>query len=336
MHSDVKNEAWDLDVWLLQQVLVRASQDGIRPRIVLQSKALLGGGFDLNEALCLHRFSTFSDIMHLQTLPTIGGTPIIACISGSNEEIAITATDSLASIPGENWGLGETSPCLKGPAPQIADPQSLSTSSLLRQMSGNAKVVEIKSKLDGPMTEFGSGFWQLLRQSDVLTFAKIQSSRVKSVTYRDRYLLTPLALRLFAEVLRSVPGAGGNPVSLLIESSHVGPSTRNAYSVFDAFPDDGVRSDVISEVFPGATVKIKPKRELPHERQMVLTLEDERQLIINFDQGFGAWQVVSKPRHRFDGRPSEQAASLLNLSASVTIREGQNGTVIIRSVAGVV
>ncbi len=336
LHSDVKNDAWDLDVWSLQQVLVRISQDGIRPRLVLQSKALLGGGFDLNQALCLHRFSTFADIMHLQTMPMIGGTPIIACISSSDEGIAIAATDSLASIPGENWGLGETSPCLKGPAPQISDPQSLSTSSLLQQMSGNAKVVEIKSKLDGPVAEFGSGFWQLLRQSDVLTFAKIQSSGVKSIAYRDRYLLTPLALRLFAEVFRAMPGTTGKSVKVSIESSHVGPSARNAYSVFDAFPDDGVRSDVISEIFPGATVKIKPKRELPHERQMVLTLENERQLIINFDQGFGAWQVVSKPRHRFDGRPSEQAASLLNLSASVTIREGQNGTVIIRSVAGVV
>ena len=112
----------------------------------------------------------------------------------------------------------------------------------------------------------------------------------------------------------------------------MGPSTRNSYSIFDAFPDDGVRSDVISEIFSSATVRVKPKRELPHERQMVISLQDEQELIINFDQGFGAWQVVGKPRHRFDVRPSEQAVSLLNSSASVKIREGQNGTVIVRRV----
>jgi hypothetical protein len=126
-------------------------------------------------------------------------------------------------------------------------------------------------------------------------------------------------------ILQRAPGPYSRDVS-----GHISPDP----GLSGALQDTG-GPDVISEIFPGATVKIKPKRELPHERQMVLSLEDGRDLIINFDQGFGAWQVVGKPRHRFDGRPSEQAASLLNLSESVTIREGQNGTVIVRSAASV-
>ncbi len=89
---------------------------------------------------------------------------------------------------------------------------------------------------------------------------------------------------------------------------------------------------MISAVINGAKVALKEKRDLPHERQLTLSLGDGRDLVINLDQGFGAWQVVGRPRHRFDSNASDQASSLMNLGARVEIREGQNGTVIVRKI----
>jgi len=131
---------------------------------------------------------------------------------------------------------------------------------------------------------------------------------VRSALYTDRYLITPLNLRLLFEVLNEMPGKEGAQINIV--TARLDRPERVGWAMFHSFPDDGQRRQVIQALLPKALVEIKAKNDLPHARSLTVTLGDRRRVVLLLDQGFGAWRTEAATRYDFNAAPVSQARAL--------------------------
>jgi hypothetical protein len=186
--------------------------------------------------------------------------------------------------------------------------QEFDTDRLVAVSTGNARLIRLAGRLDGPVGGFGRAFWKVVATESPLTAAAIKTHGVCAVRYADRYLLTPLNLRLLLEVLKAIPGEVHGQVS--VETARLDRPERPGWAVFHPFAEDAQRRQVLQALLPTASVQIRDKAETPHARSLTLTLGDGRRIVALLDQGFGAWRTESGARHDFHAEPAAQARAL--------------------------
>ncbi len=214
--------------------------------------------------------------------------------------------------------------------PELPETGSLANKDLVTLSSGNARIVRVGARLDGRAASFGRAFWKLLGDEAPSTIAALRKHGVREATYVDRYLLTPLALRLLFEVIRKMPGS--EEASLNILTARVSRAERQGWAVFHTFVEDAKRRIVLKNLLPDAEIDIRDKSALPHERSLELCLNDDRNMTILLDQGFGAWRADGAPRHDFAAEPDRQARSLQSLDFTVGVREGSEVPIVLEDV----
>lgn len=96
---------------------------------------------------------------------------------------------------------------LRGPAPSMPKVSDVDSERLVTLSAGNARLIRLAARLDGPAAAFGRAFWNVIASESLLTIAAIKTHGARSVEYIDRYLVTPLNLRLLYEVLTAMPHA---------------------------------------------------------------------------------------------------------------------------------
>ncbi len=119
------------------------------------------------------------------------------------ESVAVSAKNE--AYPGPHWGLGEEAPLVRGHTSNIPDVSDFSGERLIKLSGGNARLVRMAAQLDGRVAPFGRSFWKVLAAADPILAASMQEHGIHTVIYSDRYLLTPLNVRLLSEILRQVP-----------------------------------------------------------------------------------------------------------------------------------
>ena len=174
--------------------------------LVLESRALIDKAMELAQQLDLHRLAAYASLAHVPELPMASGAPVLAVARDERGSVGIAAPAANEAVPGAEWGRGAEAALVHGPAPELPVLQSLASERLVVLSSGNARLIRCGEKLDGQATAFGLAFWKLLATEAPLTMAAIKTHKIRTVTYTDRYLLTPLALRLLVEVIRALPG----------------------------------------------------------------------------------------------------------------------------------
>jgi DEAD/DEAH box helicase domain-containing protein len=147
--------------------------------------------------------------------------------------------------------------------------------------------------------------------------------RLTSVAYYDRYLKSPLSLRLALEFLTSLVRSGRNGKSIPIKlvSEPYRPDSRFAdklpWQVHHDWRSDDDRGRVTEEMAArlglDATVELKRDR---HARQLDLVFDDGSISTLLLDQGFGSWSAPTGIAIRFDfnALPEEQAIKLQKLN----------------------
>jgi DEAD/DEAH box helicase domain-containing protein len=310
--------SWELATWAVERLFPRLSDLAAKPRLVLASAAFSDKSFDLARKLDLHRLAAHATLALSDSLPLAKGAPVLAVVRDGDREMAIAATDDIDARPGPSWGLGERAPLVRGLAPALAPLKQIDSSRLIELSGGNARLVFLADRVDGPASSFGKNFWKQLVVEAPLMLAAIGAHGVASARYADRYLLTPLSLALLARVLDALPGAR-NLRSLSIETAQSDDrSGAMGRFVFNAFADDRQRSEVMRSIWPHAKVVLSPKSESPHARSLCLVLGDGRTVTIQLDQGFGSWRTTgSPPRHDFQAAPDAQARAILAPAYSV-------------------
>lgn len=305
---------WELAAWHRERLSQLLSKTADRPRLVASVGTFSDRSFDMARKLDLHRLAAHAQLCLSEALPMAHGKPVLAIVRDRDREVAVAAPQETDACPGPSWGFGDQAPLVTGPAPTLAAIRTFDSEQLMKVSSGNAQCICIGDRLDGAVSAFGRAFWKTLTADAPLSMAAIRAHGVVSAHYTDRYLLTPLNMRLLAQVLAAAPGA---LQSIRITTARLDRPSSAGCLVFNPFAEDRQREEVMRRLWPNAAVDIRLKSAIPHARTLCLVLGDGREIAILLDQGFGGWRAEGAPRHDFRAEPRAQAQAILSASYSV-------------------
>ncbi len=320
---------WELAAWQVAEGFALMKKSGVEMELVLEGRTLTDGLMDLARRLDLHRLAAHARLSFVPELPKAGGAPILAAVEAADESTAIATQSAAEAVPGPQWGQGAEMPLVRGPRPDLALPEVWSSKKLIELKSGNAQLIRVGNRLDGRAAGFGRAFWKLQSAEAPLTIAAMSGRGVTEAAYSDRYLYTPLALRLLYEVVRHLPG-GNSLRTLRVSSARLARRERRGQHVYSNFDDDADRRGVLQSLLPEAEIDMRASGELPHARSYALVLGDGRKVTILLDQGFGAWRAQGAPRHDFRADPDKQAQSLRKLSFLVGVVRGSEAPIVVQ------
>ena len=275
---------------------------------MIDSAILSNSMLDMAQKLDLHRLTANAVLAHTPVLPMAEEASVLAVVEQHGRKFAIAALDKAEAIPRASWGLGATRALVQGPAPTLARIEEFDSDRLVSLPIGNARLIRLSNRLDGPVASFGRVFWNVLAGESPSTASAMKTHGVSSARYNRPLPLTPLNLRLLFEVLNEMPGR--EPAQLNVDTAKLDRLERSGWAVFHHFPEDGQRRQVLQALLPKALVQIRAKGELSHARSLTLTLGDGRRVILLLDQGFGAWRAETPARHDFGTAPGAQARAL--------------------------
>ena len=323
---------WELAAWPVAEGFARLNASGINIELVLESRTLSNKSMDLAQRLDLHRLSAHASLTHVADLPKAGDAMVVAVITDATGKTAIAAHDFWDAVPGPQWGHGADLALVQGPSPELPATQSLASDWLVKVSSGNAHLIRLGLRLNGRVASFGNTFWRVLAEEAPLTVAAIRAHKVHAVTYTDRYLLTPLTLRLLVEVVRKMPGAGAT--SVRVSTARLSRRERRGWAVFHTFADDATRRNVLQALLPNAQIDLREKSDMPHARSFALRLGDGRDVTILLDQGFGAWRAEGVPKYDFSADPAKQVRLLKSLDFAVGVEPNIDAPIVLEESQG--
>ena len=318
---------WDLEAWRIGGALARLQDAGAETVLVVGSQALTDAGMTLVKTLGLHRLGSQAAVATASDLPVAGGVFVLAIVSDQNESIAIAACAETEAVPGPDWGLGAVAALVRGDAPALPATTTQDTAKLVAALTGNARMIHARDRLDGSVSEFGRAFWKLLATEVPVTVTALKKHGVAEVTYVDRYLMTPLALRLLSEVLRSMPG--NRSAQLNVQTTRGSRAELVPFAIFHPFTTDAERQAVLRCLVANVHVVVRDRARIPHERTLTLRLGDGRKVVVMLDQGFGAWRAIGAPRHDFHVDPARQARALASAKFAVRVEAGREAPIVV-------
>lgn len=320
LHGAVKD--WELAGWPLIHMLVRLREHKIPATLVLAKREIAGSELQFSHKLELHRLAASVEIAMADALPLAKGNPVLAYARIAGREVGIAAADPVDAVAGPQWGVGQAKPLVIGAAEDTSRIVSIQTARLIELSAGNAKLISVHAQLDGPATGFGKRFWKLLEQADPLSMAALRNQGVAQIRYDDRYLKSPLTVKLLLEVLDMLPGRTAQ-TQVEIGTASLERARPSGYCAYQDFTEDRQLAGVIRLLFPGADLQLQQKLKLPHARRLEIVLANAKVLNLLLDQGFGAWRTEGIARHDFSATPDEQAKAIKESTYSVLM--GQRG-----------
>lgn len=187
--------------------------------------------------------------------------------------------------------------------------------------------VAVGTQLNGSVTGFGLRlFGQIAKKAPILMARLNETTPLKALEYSDRYLRSPLSVRLLAEVLRhlaSLPGGLGQQTNVRIRSTHDGRNSGPSYGLTGNWSTADSQRQVIELVLNEIIkhppiVEVGQTKAIAHFRFLRLTWADDRVSEIRFDQGLSGMQVTGRAAPFDTSRPpARQATDLLRIAVHV-------------------
>ena len=176
-----------------------------------------------------------------------------------------------------------------------------STAKMPPPTSAGARAIEVAGELDGPGQGFGTRFWAAVSPPDLPNGLPVDRS-VVSVSYEDRYLVTPLSCALLVELISALKvrfesiDRWDNPEikvsSMYIDDTRQG---RHRDQWTSDWPSTGLRDAALQSAleYSGlkASVTSKAKRDLIHGRRLVIHFDRGPDCTLWMDQGLSYWTV---------------------------------------------
>ncbi|AML52819.1 DUF1998 domain-containing protein [Falsihalocynthiibacter arcticus] len=240
-----------------------------------------------------------------------------------NTVSALVASDPKSALVGVDWGRASSGPILFGKLDSGTELFPISINKLMDFGEANAIVHEFHSELDGRIEDFGLKFWKKIRSLRPQTFA--DGVTVLKLEYADRYVKSPLSLALAISVVKSAPNMTAT-TTVSISTTRL-ENRDYGRSIWDNWPDNRSREQVIREIDSSIKLNISEPRDCPHERRLIVELSNGSMLKVRLDQGFGAWAAERESApYSFEFAPTRQAVSMMKSSVKVYLRDTKTGT----------
>ncbi|MDI6749483.1 MAG: DEAD/DEAH box helicase [Rhodocyclaceae bacterium] len=296
---------WDVGISPLRELAYRLAGQGIATEIAIP-KQILG---DL-EYLDRHLIASLADHPHIsiceiQDFPQCGqGWLLAETLASPSSRWAIGDVHAIAF--NDKWGSNSGGPLITTTAETfLGTPIVRRTAESIRPKLldiGDREVV-IHHQLDGSLQGFGKRLWTFLADSHPATklLLENQIDDVVAVTYRDRYLFTPLSVALLADLvagLRKLVGQSRWAVSAIyIVTTNRRPAGENTSRnrIWSDWTDSALRDQALKATFSylgiDAEVEIADISTTGHSRILELEWSSGKKHTLRLDQGVSYWRA---------------------------------------------
>ena len=261
---------------------------------------------------------------------TIGGTPNTCWAIG----------DKAALQFGANWGDPADS-CALLVKTQRDGEMSFSLNPItpeeLRPKSDNESkdfVMEVQRQIDGPIKGFGQRLWKHISERHPASQQLLHDpqSIIKSITYSDRYLFSPLTVILLAELISSLRDIVDSsrwpekPLSIFTcnKNNEGGYRYNSPYRIWDDWPEARTRDQVMKNLFEdigiNSEIITKEIKFLKHQRQLILSFDSGVNFSLHLDQGVSYWKCAKHAKFDFTTNISKQVIDLKNVQKFIDLK----------------
>jgi DEAD/DEAH box helicase domain-containing protein len=188
-----------------------------------------------------------------------------------------------------------------------------------------SKFVEIRNELDGPVSNFGKlagiAIVKALKQADAW-----DGSRITKITYEDRYVRSPLVLKLLIDTVTElfrISGSQSGELDIATTQVRTEYVRSPPFRIEHDWNDSDVHRDVAAAYGELSGVQVDLRVTVAsHSRKITITNANGSKSRIILDQGFGAWstQASKLVRHDFRSSASSQARSMKGLKEYLHLR----------------
>ncbi len=173
-------------------------------------------------------------------------------------------------------------------------------------------------KLSGPAKSVATKFWQLLREASPRLDELCKHSLI-AIHYTDRYLISPLTVRLLYEVLRQRAAVPECVLDIRVMQRRTDSYDRPQSHIEHDWRSAQVIQEVLQGLFAAdykCTVEMRATADMPHERSLELTWPDAT-VRINLDHGFGFLRPNGAVRFDFRQSVGSQVNAVRNAPVQV-------------------
>jgi DEAD/DEAH box helicase domain-containing protein len=292
---------WDLDKWVGGRLAAQWSAREASVRIVV-------GADDLrtmvpSDRLGLGRFieRTGTALYSSDAVPSVQGRPVLARVAS-----VAWASDASTALPGPDWGRGLV---VRGPFQSERPLKRVDVTQLFR-LPPNLILVEIRGELDGSTGSLPERIRALLSANGL---SEAFRSEAMAITYADRYLASPLSLRLataLIDAFRPTPRTRVTVTTQPLRTRDAGPDPS---TVKHDWRSQTQRSTVVSQWWRTSgrghwIWSVMP--EMPHARRLSITFAGGVTLELTLDQGMGFLSSLGFRSFPFQSEEARQAGEL--------------------------
>lgn len=320
-------DTWDIGPSPLRELAYRLAGQGIEVEIVVPDQVI--GALDDADRFLLASLADHPKV----TVRAIAaprrcrqGWLVAETMTSPVSRWALGEEGSLAF--GLDWGKSEGLLVTTSNGTQLPVPGEILAAGTIRpqRIDSGDREIEIHHELDGALQGFGKRFWQHVSSQHPATKALLADLDVDlvSITYRDRYLFTPLSVALLAELvcgLRQLAGQARWAVSNL----HVITTNRRSAgentarnTIWSDWPEMNVRNQVLDATFRYAgidvSIQLADAATTGHGRLLEVEWSSGRKLTLRLDQGVSYWRAAHS---------NNRQACYFNLNAGETDLRGK-------------
>lgn len=241
------------------------------------------------------------------------------------------ATSPDLHAPGIYWGLPDDDErIVRADCPEDSAPPGTIRGDDVWERPVPGEFREVKLELDGPSGTLGQRFWRLVAQARPRLRDQLGTPKaLKRIQYSDRYMVSPLTAKVLSGVLGHLRTTGLlAPQTEVVIQTAAGQRDRYPGRLFDSWRDETTQKAVLRsliEASSGATVtvSIQSKRDLDHQREMLLVFADGEAACIRLDHGLSFLECVGACRFDFNATPQAQARVIQTMDVLLRARNDQ-------------
>lgn len=326
---------WELDpeMWPVWSDLLRYRSEGRHVTLCITKLALGRLDATLSRRLAAAIEGIGIEVRVLAEPMQVANGFVLAEAASPNHVVRWAAGTEAMGCPGVHWGSASQGTVLvrgdhDGPLPEVG---TVVTPAQLRPAPEPGVVaIHVLAELNGKAADFGTKFWNLVMQRAPSIAPLLQDPKASliRVEYYDRYLRSPVTIRLLYEVLKrlaSLATKGSKMPKLDVRTAFLDHSKSTASLSFDHdWSEESHRTTAVDNIARNAGYDVKFVREstikLPHSRTLHATWSDGRRLTIGLDQGLGSWHDVGATPFPFKQGEKVQLQRLVTAPIDVAAR----------------
>jgi Lhr-like helicase len=333
LHAGGDPHRWDIGISPLRKLAYQMASQGIQVTIIIPDGLL--DHLDETDRYLLASLAEAPQITVGTTQSAVrcgSGWLLAEALGRQGQRWAADSEQSL--IFGDQWGepqsilITAVQPTLDAVPVVPLEPDRIRPAPLVQ----GDREIDITHQLDGRLNSFGQRFWNFLAQEHEPARQILESSdAVTAITYQDRYLLSPLSVRLLHEITGALQALVGESrwsarqlklATLECRADH-GYAKPPPSFLWHDWADTETRTTVIQQLFANLGIQVDIEFEslpdAPHGRLLDIEFASGKHLRIRLDQGVSYWRVARSSKYRervfdFSATAEQQTENLKRLN----------------------